>query len=156
MEKKKKSLTKRIIGIVLDVILILMVLYIGITLYMRSTGDPHASIFGITTHVIISGSMEPNISEGDIIVVKHCDKYEIGDVVTYIREDGLSITHRIIGIELGGYLIKGDANSYDDGIVSSEQILGKVIWMVPKDTWIPQKVPALNDAQVLQYKNSQL
>lgn len=149
MEKNKKSLAKRIIGIVLDIILILMILYIGITLYMRSTGNPHASIFGITTHVIISGSMEPNISEGDIILVKHCDDYNVGDVVTYIREDGLSITHRIIGIELGGYLIKGDANSHDDGIVSSEQILGKVIWMVQKGTWIPQRVPALNDAPVL-------
>lgn len=149
MEKKKKSLTKRIIGIVLDVILILMVLYIGITLYMRSTGDPHASIFGITTHVIISGSMEPNISEGDIIVVKHCDKYEIGDVVTYIREDGLSITHRIIGIELGGYLIKGDANNYEDGVIATDQILGKAIWMIPRGTLLPKKVPKLSSNKVL-------
>lgn len=128
--KKQKSTASRVIGIILDVILILMALYIVGTLYLRNTtGNPHASIFGVTTHFVATGSMEPNIHEGDIIIVKKSEAYELGDVITYIREDGLSITHRIISVELDGYIVKGDANPEQDrGVVKDEQIVGKVIW----------------------------
>lgn len=128
--KKKKSKAKIVISIILDVVLVLMVLYIGGTLFLRNTsGNPHASLFGITTHLVTTGSMEPNIHEGDIIIVKESEVYELGDVITYIREDGLSITHRIISVELDGYIVKGDANpEQDPGTIKPEQIVGKVIW----------------------------
>jgi signal peptidase len=126
---EKKFGTKQVVSIVLDVILVLMILYIGATLYLRSTtGNPYASIFGITTHVVISGSMEPSIHEGDIVIVKQLDNYEIGDVIVYIRDDGLSITHRIIDIGIDGYVTKGDANQqHDPGAAKINQIVGKVI-----------------------------
>lgn len=131
--KKKKSIGSRILGIVLDVILVLMVLYIGGTLYLRNvTGDSHASIFGITTHVVISNSMEPNIYKGDILIVKRSDTYTIGDVITYIDNSGRSITHRVIAIDVGGYVAKGDNNTWcDPGTVSQNQIIGKMILRIP-------------------------
>ena len=127
--KKKKSTTKLVISIVLDVILVLMVLYIGATIYLRNTtGNPHASLFGFTTHVVTSDSMQPTIDPGDILFVKECDDYAIGDIIVYVRDDGMSIVHRIISIEFGGYKTKGDNNGEEDKwTVRTDQVVGKVI-----------------------------
>ncbi len=127
--QKKKSTTKRVIGIVLDVILVLMVLYIGATVYLRNTtGNPHASLFGFTTHVVTSDSMQPEIDPGDILFVKKCDDYSIGDIIVYVRDDGMSIVHRIVAIEFGGYKTKGDNNGEaDEWTVRTDQVVGKVI-----------------------------
>lgn len=140
---ERKWTGKRIVGVILNVILVCMVLYIGATLCLRlSTGNSHASLFGFTTHVVISESMEPNINKNDIIFVKKQKTYAIGDVVTYIDADGRSITHRIIAIDISGYTLKGDDNSYSDpGIISADQIIGKVIAMIPHDGGWIQKVP---------------
>lgn len=130
--KKKKSTASRVVSIILSTLLVSMILYIGGTLYLRTTtGNPHASLFGITTHIVSTGSMEPNINVKDIIVVKRCDDYNVGDVITYIRDDGLSITHRIISLAVDGYIVQGDANPYpDSGVVKQEQIVGKTIILV--------------------------
>lgn len=130
--RQKKSTASRIIGIVLDVVLVLMVLYIGGTLYLRNTtGNPRASLFGVTTHVVISDSMEPYLSKGDVLIVKESDSYDIGDVITYIDGDGRSITHRIVEVDIGGYIAKGDNNpSCDPGMISETQIVGKLIFRV--------------------------
>lgn len=131
--KRKKSTSSLILGIVLDVILVLMVLYIGGTLYLRNiTGNPQASIFGVTTHLVISDSMEPNIYKGDILVVKKSNTYDIGDVITYIDDSGRSITHRVIAVEIDGYVTQGDNNSWrDPGTIRPNQIIGKVILRIP-------------------------
>lgn len=130
---KRKSTAGKVIGIILNAILVLMALYIGITLYLRSTtGNPHASIFGVTTHLVISDSMEPNINTGDLIMVKKSDDYAVGDVVTYISDDGRSITHRIISITFGGYILQGDNNpERDGGTIRPDQIVGKMILRIP-------------------------
>lgn len=130
---KKKSVAKRVVSIILDVVLVLMVLYIGITVYLRNTtGNPQASIFGITTHIVISDSMEPNIHVNDIIIIKESDSYNVGDVITYISDEGRSITHRIIDIDFGGYIVKGDDNpNRDPGTIRPEQIVGKMILRIP-------------------------
>jgi signal peptidase len=131
--RKEKSTTRKVVGIVLDVVLVLMLLYIGSTIYLRSsTGNPHASLFGITTHFVISDSMEPNIHKNDVIIVKEADNYEVGDVVTYISSEGRSITHRIISVTFGGYIIQGDDNPEPDpGTISPDQIVGKMILRIP-------------------------
>lgn len=130
--KKRKSVRSRIIGICLDILLIGMILYIVGTLYLRAVTDtPHASLFGFTTHVVISDSMEPAIAVNDIIVVKRADAYHIGDVITYIRADGLSITHRIVSVTIDGYIVKGDANEQPDpDVIQHHQIVGKAVLLI--------------------------
>lgn len=137
--KKNETKLHRIIGIVLNITLIIAILYIIVTLYLRATtSNPHASLFGFTTHIVISESMEPTIKKNDIIIVKRSDRYNIGDIITYISEDGLSITHRIISSNPDGYILKGDANSEQDpGIITYDQIVGKAIILIPYNgDWI--------------------
>jgi len=64
---------------------------------------------------VLSGSMEPAIKTGSIVVIKPEKNYKIGDIITfYSNESSLSITHRIYDAKIIKnevyYITKGDAN----------------------------------------------
>jgi len=90
--------------------------------------------------VVVSESMVPNLSVGDIIVVRGQDSYQLSDIVVY-RSPAYSkpIVHRIIGINDGYYITKGDHNNFPDpGTIAPREgiranmIQGKVILVIPK------------------------
>jgi len=87
--------------------------------------------------IVQSGSMEPAIKTGSIVVVKSIDEYSIGDVITFQRAgEKVSVTHRIVETrEVNGvtiYETQGDANNVSDreGVVKKE-IIGKVWFSIP-------------------------
>jgi signal peptidase len=89
---------------------------------------------------VLSGSMNPTIRTGSVVVVRPVDveSLRIGDVITYqVRSgDPTLVTHRIVGISAGSgeptFRTKGDANdTIDRGVVRSVQIRGKVWYAVP-------------------------
>jgi signal peptidase len=95
------------------------------------------SISGIRLFSVQSGSMEPAIKTGSMVVVKPVSSYEIGDVVTYFdREDGKkTITHRVVKKLVTSGIIqittKGDANDVADAIPTTQDlIVGKVFFSV--------------------------
>lgn len=78
---------------------------------------------------VLTGSMQPEIQVGENIIIKKCDEYKIGDIITYITDEGEPITHRIISIDEGVYYTKGDSNNIQDPKpVLFSQIYGKVIF----------------------------
>ena len=88
---------------------------------------------------IASGSMEPEIYKGDVVIVEKLDgdlsKLKKGQVIAY-RYHGIIVVHRIIKIlnENGEYFIytKGDANSNEDNyVVEQSMVLGKVNVRLP-------------------------
>lgn len=93
---------------------------------------------GLRAFVVLSGSMEPAIPTGSLVIVSRRDLYRVGDVVTR-RAPGRSsntITHRIADIseEQGRQIFhtKGDANeSADEEAVRKEDIVGRVTLSVP-------------------------
>lgn len=92
---------------------------------------------GYKSYLIQSGSMEPSIMTGDIIIIHQTGQYNKNDVITFKNEEGRIITHRIIEINNKGedifFVTKGDANrSEDEGVVFPTNILGKVIYVIPK------------------------
>ena len=55
----------------------------------------------------------------------------IGDIVTYQVGEN-RVTHRVIRKERKGYVTKGDANNKEDPtVVTADQIIGKVIFVLP-------------------------
>lgn len=95
-------------------------------------------VFPIFPSVVLTGSMEPKIMPGDIVLVEKIsgDRVNVGDVVMYFSEDDINITHRVIeettqsGVTR--YILKGDNNpSADPKSVGSEQIKGRVIGTIP-------------------------
>lgn len=94
--------------------------------------------FGFSTAIISTGSMEPNLPVGSLIVTQYADTYQKGEVVTYLQ-DGTSITHRIVEVSADGYQTKGDANQVSDGLlVQPRQVVGKVIFSLPYVGWLRQ------------------
>ena len=97
-----------------------------------------AGLFGYTTFVVSSGSMQPNIQADDIIVVKKVSEEEIalGDIITFFDGTGEIITHRIAGIAsvhgINYYTTKGDANNVDDvERITYDNIIGRYDFKIP-------------------------
>ncbi len=104
-----------------------------ITLFLKINYSSNKPIqpFGITTLKVMSNSMNPAIEKGNRIIIKKQKDYVIGDIITYINEDGNLITHRIIEKYGNEFITKGDNNNTkDNGQIKIEQIIGKVIFVL--------------------------
>jgi len=95
--------------------------------------------FGWETHPVLSGSMEPALNVGGIIVTKpvKIQKIETGDIITFQIEPDPKITHRVVDIieeeNKPWFQTKGDANEEPDHklISSQEEEMRKVIFYLP-------------------------
>lgn len=95
--------------------------------------------------VIYSGSMRPSIDVGDIVIVSKVpiDEVQKGDVIQYKTQNmSIPIVHRVQEIYDEGdnvfFITKGDANDNSDSEpVLSENVMGKVVFNLPKIGWIP-------------------
>jgi signal peptidase I len=89
--------------------------------------------------VVLSGSMEPEMSPGDAVIVREVPASEIQerDVITFQRTGSETpTTHRVIEkqqTEDGvAYVTKGDANEEPDrGTVPHDRVVGEVIFVIP-------------------------
>jgi len=97
-------------------ILLLLVLFFTFI----NKDDTVAKIGNYSFLQVEGNSMYPSIKNGDLIVIDRRikSKYEVGDIVSFISNDGSIITHEIIEIkESNGnysYFTKGENNNYQD------------------------------------------
>jgi len=95
--------------------------------------------FGNQALIVRSGSMQPIIKVGDLVVVNtQLGKYQIGDIVAFkdVQDPKLITTHRVVSIKTKDnkvfYQTKGDANNAaDKSLVSSQNIIGKATTRLP-------------------------
>jgi len=85
---------------------------------------------------VYSGSMEPAIPVGSVVVIKPVDPetLKVEDIICFkISESATTtVTHRIINITNEGFITKGDANEDpDQWIVKKENVIGKAIFTIP-------------------------
>lgn len=113
-----------------------IVALLGVGILLVSTLFPIPGNYDVK--IVLSGSMEPAIKTGSVVVVKPTDLYKTGDIITFGKDDKNNIptTHRIIDsrVEAGKmiYKTKGDANGDPDGSeVRESEIIGKVILDIP-------------------------
>lgn len=89
------------------------------------------SVLGCSVVTVLSGSMEPEFSPGDMLLIRRQETYQVGDVVTY-EQQGSFITHRIIEQDGISYQTKGDANNAPDGVrIRYADIYGAVLIVLP-------------------------
>ena len=93
-------------------------------------GQELPKFFGFTQVIVLSGSMEPTISAGDMLILREQPAYRLGDIVTYKSGQSL-ITHRVIGNSGLKVTTKGDANNMADDPISIYQIEGRVVLVLP-------------------------
>jgi len=87
-------------------------------------------VLGYGNAVVISGSMEPAIYPGDIVIIRKQNDYDVGDIITFKLRS--HITHRIIERTTGGFITQGDANNTRDAEINEDQVVGKVVRVIPK------------------------
>ena len=101
-----------------------------------------ASRFGILNpleiKIVRSGSMEPAIHTGSIVLIKPATTYNVGDVITFGKDTRTSVptTHRIVSTRTENgtayFNTKGDANEDVDGAETPlNKVIGQVIFTVP-------------------------
>jgi signal peptidase len=88
--------------------------------------------------IVQSGSMEPAIKMGSLVIVKPAKDYKIGDVISFglVTKTKAPTTHRIYDIKVTdgkiSYITKGDANNApDQREVSKKDVIGKVLFSIP-------------------------
>lgn len=144
MKLLNNKVFKIIKNIIKTLFFTLLTIYICFILIQRLTGNK--SIFGYRLFTVATGSMSGVYEINDVIVVKDYNpkKLKIGDDIAYKGEkEGLKnklITHRIIKIETKDnktiYTTKGVNSDIEDPEITEEQILGKVVGIIPLITQI--------------------
>lgn len=89
---------------------------------------------GQAAYVLVTGnSMEPFLDKGDMVVVRATNDIAVGDVVTYQYPDLGHVIHRVVDIQQGAYILKGDNNEWVDGYTPSQsEIIGEYWFKLPK------------------------
>ncbi len=97
---------------------------------------PH---IGWHVDAVLSGSMEPNLQIGSLVVTRYVDPETIvpGDIITFhsATESDQLITHRVVGTGHNSpvnFQTKGDANTKPDPLtVPAHNLVGKVVFHLP-------------------------
>lgn len=130
-DKKKNGYGRLALNIVLIVIISV---FIGSMFYSinakRVMHNEMPMPFGIGAAVVMSGSMEPELSVNDLVIAKAADTYNVGDIVIYQSGTTLVI-HRIVQINDDEVITKGDANNAEDLPVQFSDIKGKAVFVIP-------------------------
>lgn len=120
--------------IVRYLILGILAVMIGINVFAlnasRLAGNAVPMPFGFGASVVLSGSMEPTLSVGDLLIVKAQDGYETGDIVVY-QSGTMPVVHRIVDMDGETVTTRGDANNANDEAFPLAAIKGKVIAAIP-------------------------
>ena len=121
---------KKIWNVVSTVLVVLVVLCAVFLMGSR--------LIGYRVFTVISGSMEPVYSVGDLIYVKKVDvnSIEVGDDITFIlNEDLVVATHRVVRMDQENqrFYTKGLANEIEDGDpVHFNNVIGVPKFAIPK------------------------
>ena len=119
---------KKVVGIVINVILWLFVVFAALTTVVVFTGTSNngvGNLFGYMSFSIQTQSMEPTIKAGDVVIGKEVDFNTLkeGDIITYwttVDEQKILNTHRITKVISNGkgsvpsFKTKGDNNQIED------------------------------------------
>ena len=137
------------------------VIYLFGVVLIVSFGLFVAGVFKYRPVAILTYSMEPIFTRGDAVIVEKLDdeeknKLKKGDIIQY-QVDKTVVIHRIIKVKKEDnkkvYILKGDNNNAKDPKpVYMEQIMGKVLFSIPKvgypSVWLSEFLHSDQDVSV--------
>ena len=135
------KLIEKLVNIILNFTFIIVILSIMLIIYsyiqLNILKQEYNTFFGFSIFNISSGSMKETIQIDDIIIIKEENRLHKGDIITFFQDDQI-ITHRIIEIlDDGNFITKGDANNSKDSKVYKQNVIGKVVKIIPRGgVWI--------------------
>lgn len=137
MKTKTKRPLKVLGYVVLAILVFLVIVCISVFIQTKINPNRIPSIFGYKPFVVLSNSMESEISKGDLVVTKevNVDTLKENDIIAFRDDENHVVTHRIVGTVKGanGYqlITKGDNNySSDSGSVDLKDVEGKYLFKI--------------------------
>ena len=137
MEPEKKSIVFKILNAIFYVLLIVTIAFVGFLGTQPRDAAPR-DLFGFAAMTVLTTSMEPEIPRHALVVIRSAEQHEleVGNVVTYIRQNGTTVTHRIIEIIENyrggpnrGFRMQGDNNVFPDAdTIYGINVIGEVIY----------------------------
>lgn len=130
--------------------LILVSVFVLLSVVLTPAGQV-PQVLGYSVFRVMTGSMEPEIREDSLLVVKKTPPEDIapGDVISFFSPDpmleGAVNTHRVVRIEKENgriqFITKGDANVIEDTYpVDASALVGKAVF---KSYWLGKTVSLL-------------
>ena len=130
--------------------LILVSVFVLLSVVLTPAGQV-PQVLGYSVFRVMTGSMEPEIREDSLLVVKKTPSEDIvpGDVISFFSPDpmleGAVNTHRVVRIEKENgrtqFITKGDANVIEDTYpVDASALVGKAVF---KSYWLGKAVSLL-------------
>lgn len=123
MKKMTNSKTFKWINRIVTSVLMVLLLSVATMVIITKISGGEPKIFGYQLKTVLSGSMEPDIKTGSVIVVKPVsgeekEGFKKGDVITFMEEEDKLITHRVTDVKDTKnevmYTTKGDNNNAID------------------------------------------
>ena len=83
--------------------------------------------------VVRSGSMEPAISTGGVVIVdRNARNPVVGTIASFRQLDGTMVTHRVVAMDGARYVTRGDANRANDSVTRpATAVYGSVVFALP-------------------------
>jgi len=139
---KPMSKKQKIFGIIGNITfyILLIVTVLGIAIFGSQEPDapPRGLPGGISFLTVLTGSMEPTLPINSLVILRATDPntLEVGDIVTYLRPNNTTVTHRIIevienyrGTQERGFRLQGDNNTLADSeVVLGANVIGIIIY----------------------------
>ncbi len=122
----------------------LSVFIVAVAIFFAADKSPKKSMFGFRYYTVLTDSMAPEFSSGDMVFVRvvNANKIKEGDIITFNPSSGSDayLTHRVTekitdyqGTGVTCFRTKGDANNTDDSfLIDESRVIGKVKFHVPK------------------------
>ena len=137
------------------IVLILVSLFVLLSVVLTPAGQV-PRVLGYSVFRVMTGSMEPEIREDSLLVVKKTPPEDIapGDVISFFSPDpmleGAVNTHRVVRIEKENgriqFITKGDANVIEDAYpTDGSALVGRVVF---KSYWLGKTVSLLSNPLV--------
>ena len=136
--KERVKILKGIANTILWATSLLLFVFCLSNLYQQVFNkDVGLGFFKMGNAVVVSESMSPNLEINDFIVYRQTaiEELKVGDVVVYkrpIEEGQMLIVHRLQSITDGYAVTKGDNNQISDEPFEASNIVGRVMFTVPK------------------------
>ena len=135
-EKKPPKKWKKVVGWILTALLVLALIF-AVILVVQVKSSKMPFIFGYATFYVVSGSMEPTIHVGEVILIERVnspDELKKGDIITFHGKggslEGKIVTHRIVsdGVVDGKITTCGDANyGIADEPITYDGVIGRYV-----------------------------
>lgn len=134
---KLKKIFKTASDVVFYLFLVLL-LFVFVSNVKAKKEGSQPSIFGYGFYSVLTGSMEPTIHTGSLIITKQTkpEDIKVNDIITFKSKNTNNLTtHRVIEIKNDDsikFITQGDANNTKDPApIDSSLFVGKVVFFIP-------------------------